>query len=58
MRGQLQVNCTSTAAAQALAEWLAGKGYWASADVDTVRTDAQLSTVERAPSGLLVWSPC
>lgn len=53
MTRQTQVLAYSPAAADALVAWLAGRGYWASADGTTVRTDAQLSLVEACPSGLL-----
>jgi hypothetical protein len=49
---QTQVACVSALAADAVVEYLTGRGYLASADGATVRTDAQLSVVARAPSGL------
>jgi hypothetical protein len=51
---QLQVACTSDHAAEALVEYLQGKGYMASADGATVRTDARYRVVSKAPTGLLL----
>lgn len=54
MSRQLQVACTSEHAAEALAEYLTGRGYQASADGATVRTDARYRVVSKAPAGLLL----
>jgi hypothetical protein len=49
---QLQVGCASELAADALADWLTGRGYIASSDGATVRTDARIRVVREAPHGL------